>query len=276
MVRMLLTLALATLLAGPLMAQANTTKDAEKPADKAAPDPAADKEKDNKKVDKYLDIDWGTDKPAEKVDDPDARQPANKVDLATALDEAQKKRLDVVLKAAAKGDELVAKAVKASSGEDKHMKKIDAVQFYHNAGVIYRKAVQDLETLSKAIKDEDTRLTFLREHRDGFKAKACEMFCKAAQVIIEEAKTLADLKRVGLELQQARQADKDNPLIATTLEAARKAVTDMQIKLQEASAKQGGGGMKKQEDDVKNYDDGRQVIDPSKTGRDDYKRTGRP
>jgi hypothetical protein len=270
---MLLTLALMALLAAPLMAE-GTTNEATKPAD-VAKDPPADttkKAEPGTPANPNL-INWGNEKKTE-AEDPNSKQPATKVDLATVLNDQQKARIDAIAKEAAKGDDLVAKGAKAYAGEER-MKKADAIKLYHNAGQIFFKASNDIDALAKAMTDENTKLTILRTHGDGFKAKAVEAYCKAAVVIIEEAKTLPELKKAEVELKMARVVDKNSPALAATVEAYNKAVTDITTKMEEAAKQQASGGSKKQEDEDKPYDDGRATIDPAKTGRTDTKRTGR-
>lgn len=269
MKRMFLTLALVALLAAPLMAQ-----DAGKATEPAKDQPAeAAKNTDPATPPNPNMITWGNEKKPE-AEDPNAKEPANKVDLATALNDQQKARIEAITKEAAKGDDLVAKAVKAYAGEER-LKKSDAVKLYRNAGQIFFKAANDIDALAKPIADADTKLTLLRTHGDGYKAKAVEAYCKAAIVIIEEAKTLADLKPALADLKLARNVDKNSTVLAATVEAYNKAVADILAKMEEAAKQKATGGSKKQEDEDKPYDDGRTTYDPAKTGRTDPKRTGR-
>jgi hypothetical protein len=239
----------------------------------------AQKEEENKKTDKYLGVDWGDNKEADKdktkKENPDEAQPANKVDLGTALEPAQAKRLEKIKADVARAETVVKKADEAYSGKDEKVKKIDAIKLFESAAVIYHRAYTDVTALAKGIKDDDIRLTLLREYGDLYKRKACEMFCRAATTCVETAgNDVNALKMAVSYLKRARQIDPTYPGIEEGLAAVRTAFADLQARLaQTKSTSTGGGGKDKEE--TKPYDDGRQTHDPAETGREDYKRIGR-
>ena len=233
-----------------------------------------DKE-DNKKVDKYLGIDWGEDKDAPK-DTPDAKQPNQKVDLEQALAKVQFKRLEKIKEGAAKADKMKEHADKAYSGEDKKLRKADSIKLYDNAGKMYRRPILDIDRLAKQIKDEDARLTLLREYGDQYKDQACEMFCKAAGTVIELSKTMNDLKRAGVFLRSARQVDPKHPAIEAVRKAAREKAKEIMTLLAEAKKQRTTGGGEKEEDDSWSDQDPRDERKYKEEGREEYKETGRP
>jgi hypothetical protein len=220
----------------------------------------AEPAEDTKKVNKDLEIDWGTDeKPDEKKkDDPDAAAPSKEVDLETALTEAQTKRLDVIKKAAAKGDEMAAVADEIATGEKRGVKKEASVRQYENASGVYLRASGDLERFAKSIQDEDVRLTLLRTYGDVYKSKACEMLCKAAGVAIETAGGKMDnLKGAVKLLKRARGIDPSYSGIAMGLEDVKSAYNDIQAKIVEAKAREASAAKSGEDEEKKSYDTGR-------------------
>lgn len=282
MIRRLALLAMLTLLAGPLVTLAVSrpamAEEAEKQGDDATKEGDETKKDDeNKKVDKYLGIDWGDSKDKKTddtaKDDPDAKQPGQEVDLKEKLEKGQLTRLEKIERDIERAVKLKEEGEQAASGEHKKLKKADAVTRFESAAKIYHKAVRDVETLAKGIKDEDTKLTLLRKHKDPYSDQACELFCRAGNVVIELAKNLGQLKRVATELNSARQVDENHPAIEETRNAAREAAKAMMTKLAEAQEKRSSEGGDPDKDNQ--YDDGRDDRDYKETGREDYKRIGR-
>jgi len=233
--------------------------------------------KDNKKVDKYLGIDWGDDKDKkdqkDEADDPDAKAPAQKVTLEDALEKVHLNRLERIKRDADKAAKMKAKADKAYNGLDKRLKRPDSIKLYDAAGKLYRKPILDVGRLAKLVKDEDTRLTLLREYQDAYKDAACEMFCKAAQTVIETARNFASLKQAGMYLKLARQINPKYPGIKEVVDSGRERAREMVTKVEEAKKQRTTGGGEKEEDD--RYDDDRDDRDYKETGREDYKKIGR-
>jgi len=225
-------------------------------------DDAAPSDKD-KKVNKDLDIDWGTgDKEEPKKDDPDAAAPSKEVDLSTALDETQTKRLDIIKKTAEKGDEAAKLGDEALSGEKKGVKKEAAIRHYENASGIFLRAAGDVEKLAKPIQDQDVKLTLLRNYGDVYKNKACEMLCKAGNAAIETAgMKVENLKAAVKFFKKARTIDSSYPDIAKGIEAAKSAYADIQARLAEQKAKEAEAAAAKskdeEEEEEKNYPGGR-------------------
>ena len=231
---------------------------------------------ETKKVDKYLGIDWGDDKTkTSDQDDPEAKKPSKEVDLEQALSSVQLKRLKKIKAGAGKAATMTQKGDKAYNGEDKKLKKIDSVKLYDAAGKLYRKPILDMERLAKQVKvtDEDAQLTLLRQFRDTYRDQACEMFCKAAGVVIEEAKGLGDLKKAVLFLKSARQVNPKYPGINEVRSAARARAKEIMTQLAEAAQQRTTGGGEKEDDD--RYVDPRGDRDYKDTGRTDYKEIGR-
>ncbi|MBN2584022.1 MAG: hypothetical protein JXL80_13235 [Planctomycetes bacterium] len=218
------------------------------------------KQSESTKSDKYLGIDWGSDESTDtkKKDDPDAAAPSKAVDLTTSLNEQQQKRLDVIKKSAAKGDEMAEVAAKTLSGEKKGTKKETAIRQYENASGIFLKASGDIEKLAKPMQDQDVRLTLLRNYGDAYKKQACEMLCKAGMAAIETADGKIDNIKEAVKLfKRARGIDPDYPGIADGVSAARTAYEDIVQKaaVTKQRKQQGSGGDDDDDDDDDNGDD---------------------
>ncbi|HOI53759.1 MAG TPA: hypothetical protein PLP01_00775 [Phycisphaerae bacterium] len=215
-------------------------------ADDAAP---SDSEK---KANKDLDIDWGTgDKTEEpKKDDPDAAAPSKEVDLSTALDETQTKRLDIIKKSADKGDEMAKLGDEALSGEKKGVKKEASIRHYENASGIFLRASGDIEKLARPIQDQDVKLTLLRNYADVYKNKACEMLCKAGNAAIDTAGMKVENLKAAVKLfKKARAIDPSHPDIAKGVEAAKSAYADIQARIAEQKAKEAAAAKSKDDEE---------------------------
>jgi len=231
-------------------------------------------EKEDKKVDKYLGIDWGDDKDKkDEKEDPDAKDPAQKVNLDEALDKPQLSRLERIKRDAEKAAEAKAKADKVYNGQDKRLKKPDSVRLFDNVGTLYKARTLDVERLARMVKDEDARLTLLREYHDAYRNEACAAYCKAAQTIIETATSFPALKQAGIYLKKARLVNPKYPGIAEVVAMGRERAREMLTKVEEAEQRRTSSGGEKEKDD--HYDDVREDRDYKETGREDYKKTGR-
>jgi hypothetical protein len=269
MLRRLMLLALIALLACPVWAD---VAEGDEPEETKKDQPQDDAEK--KKADKYLGIDWGDkDEKESEKDAPDAKKPSKKVDLATALEKVRQKKLGNILKYAEKAKKRSDEAGQAAAGTHKRLKKGDAPKIYNTSGTMYVKVIRDLEKLAKLIKDEDVKLTLLQEHRDPMKDKGCEAFCKAANVVIDLAKSPKSLRKVIPFLKSARQINPKYPGIKEAENAAREKLRELREQIKQARADRSSGGGEKDKDNQ--YDDGRDERDHKEEGREDYKKTGR-
>lgn len=279
MIRKLALLALLALVFGPAVGLSAVPARADEPAegaDQGQSDEGDNGSEENKKVDKYLGIDWGDDDKEGAADEADAKQPDQKVDLEQALEKVQFNRLKKIKSDAEKADKMREQADKAYSGEDKRLTKVNSIKLYDNAGKLYRARALDIERLAKQMKEENVRLTLLREYGDKYKDQACEMFCKAASTVVELSKTMNDLKQAGVFLNSARKVDAKHPAIEGVRQAARDKAQEILTVLAEAKKQRTSGGGEKDKDESWKDQDPRDEREYKEEGREDYKDTGRP
>lgn len=224
---------------------------------------------ETRRVDQTLGIDWGDDKDKTKPEDPNARQPGTKVDLKTALEEGQQKRLAIIQKLAAEGDELAELAKKTRAGENKNMPKERCVAQYNLASTKYLKASTDLEKFAKPIRDEDTRLTLLREYGDDYRKKAINMLNEAGHATLEMQNNLPGIRTAVGYFKRARDIDESDAGWRTGYMAAQSAMLAL-VETAKTATPSGGGISEKEETYIESKRERDEMIRPGQ--RPDYKR----
>lgn len=229
---------------------------------------------ERRKIDQSLGIDWGDDQDKkEKPEDPNARQPSTKVDLTTALEEGQIKRLDRIKKNAEAADNLAELAAETRAGNNKQLPKERCVMQYNQASNLYLKAGKDIENLAKSIKDEDTKLTLLRQYGDEYRKKAINMLCEAGYATLEFQNTLPGIKAAVGFFKRARSIDENDGGWRNGYIAAQNAMVALAEKSKTTTTTTGGSTGEKEESYVESTRDRDELIHPGR--RDDPKRTGR-
>ncbi len=231
--------------------QAGESQEARQPAEQSEED---------QRINRSIGLDWGDKDKSDKPEDPNMRQPGQKVDLSTALDERQQKLLENIQKIAADGDELAALAAKTKAGENERIPKERSLQQFNAASVKYLKAHGDLERrLGRAIQDDDTRLTLYREYGDTYRRKAAQMLLNAGHAAMEFQNNPNGIKTAVTYFKRARAIDESHTGWRDGYLAAQSAMRDLvQTAQQTAAARNattGGGGATDTEDDETIYGD---------------------